>query len=103
MYVVHGLYRRVPRTVSLDMLVQIAAIVDYYDCHEVLELSVEMWLQNLEGQLPTGPDRSLFQWLYASYVFRRADIFEKSTKIAVEQTRGKLPTSSVPIAHVFGK
>lgn len=103
MHVVHGLYRKVPRTVSLDMLVQIAAIVDYYGCHEALELSVEVWLQNLENQLPTGLNRSLFQWLYVSSVFRRADIFEKSTKIAVEQTRGKLPTPSVPIAHVIGK
>ncbi|KXH56878.1 hypothetical protein CSAL01_06126 [Colletotrichum salicis] len=38
MHVIHGKTRSVPRQIDLEMLAKLAVLVDYYDCHEVIEL-----------------------------------------------------------------
>ncbi|KAL5610525.1 hypothetical protein FOBRF1_006642 [Fusarium oxysporum] len=42
--IMHGYHRDVPKSLSLEMLTKLAMIVDYYDCHESLELYADIWL-----------------------------------------------------------
>jgi hypothetical protein len=42
MNIIHGHTRKVPRTVSLEMLAKLAVLVDYYECIEVVEVLSEI-------------------------------------------------------------
>ncbi|KAF5977557.1 hypothetical protein FBULB1_6489 [Fusarium bulbicola] len=49
--IMHGHNRDVPRSLSLEMLVKVAMIVNYYDCLESVELWTEIWLEALSQKL----------------------------------------------------
>jgi hypothetical protein len=97
MNVIHGRIRSIPRSIDLETLAKIAVLVDYYDCHEVVELATEMWIKKLKWPLPTTYCRDLILWLHVSWVFCEADIFEKVTKVALETMKGQLCTMRLPI------
>lgn len=40
MRIIHGRTQGVPRVVTLDMMAKFAVLVDYYDCHEVVDCVV---------------------------------------------------------------
>jgi BTB/POZ domain len=52
MDIIHGRTRRVPKALSLEMLAKIAIIVDYYECHEVVEVFSRMWIKELKETVP---------------------------------------------------
>jgi hypothetical protein len=66
MNIIHGRVRSVPRSIELEMLAKIAVLVDYYDCHEVVELISECWIQKLSCNLPKEYCRDLILWLTVS-------------------------------------
>jgi hypothetical protein len=104
MNIIHGHNRSVPRTVSLEMLAKVAMLVDYYECHERVELFSAIWIENLRHQLPKTYDRDLVLWLLVSWVFSQANIFKLISKIALMECRGPLQTLNLPIpATVVGK
>lgn len=35
--IMHGKHLAIPQTVDLELLANIACVVDYYDCHEAVE------------------------------------------------------------------
>ncbi|KAF2656839.1 hypothetical protein K491DRAFT_715057 [Lophiostoma macrostomum CBS 122681] len=47
MNVLHLQNRKVPRTLSLEMLAKIAVIVDFYECEEAVEVFSKMWIDDL--------------------------------------------------------
>ncbi|KAH8742305.1 hypothetical protein F5883DRAFT_671819, partial [Diaporthe sp. PMI_573] len=103
MNIIHGHNRSVPRTVSLEMLAKVAMLVDYYECHERVELFSAIWIENLRHQLPKTYDRDLVLWLLVSWVFSQANIFKLISKIALMECRGPLQTLNLPIpATVVG-
>ncbi|KAI0165300.1 hypothetical protein GGR52DRAFT_581937 [Hypoxylon sp. FL1284] len=75
--------------------------LDYYKCHEVVELVVESWIKKLQWSLPQRYCRDLILWLFISWVFSEADIFRAVTKIAVNETDGPLPTLNLPIPEIL--
>jgi hypothetical protein len=103
MHAVHGQTRSVPRIVSLEMLAKIALLVDYYKCHEVIEVFSDMWIQKLRNQLPVHFGRDPILWVFISYVFIQDDIFEEVTRTAIEQSPGEVSSLSLPIPSVIGK
>ncbi|RYC78626.1 hypothetical protein BFJ63_vAg18500 [Fusarium oxysporum f. sp. narcissi] len=61
--IMHGYHRDVPRLLGLEMLAKLAMIVDYYECHEIIELYADIWLERLKSEVPTvyGRDCILLQ------------------------------------------
>ncbi|KAK8097615.1 uncharacterized protein PG998_013101, partial [Apiospora kogelbergensis] len=96
MNIIHGRNRAVPRSISLEMLAKIAVLVDYYQCHEAVELFAACWTQNL-SPLPKEYCRDLTLWISISWVFYRKDLFETLTKVAIKETAGPLQTLGLPI------
>lgn len=97
--------RKVPRTVSLEMLAKIAVLADYYECHEVLELFTTMWLECLKKSSPIRQvyDRYLVLWICISWVFDVKDFFAQATAIVVQKSDESLRTLGLPIpAKVSG-
>ncbi|WEW57857.1 hypothetical protein PRK78_003324 [Emydomyces testavorans] len=97
MNAIHGKIRNVPRTVSLETLAKIAVLVDYYECHEVVELCSEKWIDHLERNAPRSYSRDLMLWLCISWVFKTAYGFQAATRVAMEQSRGSILSLGLPI------
>lgn len=105
MNVLHSHYRQVPKTVSLEMLAKIAAIVDYYKIHEALQLIASLWINALKNSLPDSPGRDVILWILVSWVFGNAAIFRQVTKVAILQSKKDITIPHelpIPLA-VIGK
>lgn len=104
MNIIHGRVRSVPRSIGLEMLAKIAVLVDYYNCHEVVELFSECWIRELSCDLPKEYCRDLILWLTVSWVFSQKELFKTVTKVAVRESKGPLQTLGLPIPqHIAGK
>jgi hypothetical protein len=80
--IIHGLTRRVPRSVSLDMLTKIAVLVNYYQMHEVVELFSDTWIDTLvrEG-LPESYSQETISWLLITFVFHKPMEFRAVSRV----------------------
>lgn len=97
MNIVHGRTRQVPRHIDLDMLTRVAVLVDYLECHEVIELFSDRWIDDLKGGITTTYSEALIQWLCISLIFRKACQFKAVTHTAIRQTKGPIDTLGLPI------
>lgn len=96
--IIHGRNRSVPRSISEEMLVKVAVIVDYYDCHEVTEFASDIWIQNANSSIPTSYDSSrCLIWLCISLVFSQADIFRHMTELIIMESSGPFETIGLPL------
>ena len=66
--IIHGRASQVPRVVDLDMLTKLAVIVDYLECHEVVELFSDRWVDNMKGKMPSTYSNELIQWLCVTFI-----------------------------------
>lgn len=96
MNIIHGHPRSVPRSVGLVKLAKIAAIVDYYEFHEAVEVFSDMWIEKLSFS-STEYNRDLILWLFISWVFSHAKIFKEVTRIILLKARGPIPTLGLRI------
>ena len=97
MNIIHGHTRKVPRSVSLEILAKFAVLVDYYECFEAVEVFTDMWINELKEDLPKTYSRDLILWIWISWVFRQAEQFTATTGIALKQSRGPIQTLGLPI------
>ncbi|KXH37002.1 hypothetical protein CSIM01_00066 [Colletotrichum simmondsii] len=104
MKVIHGKTRSVPRQMDLEMLAKLAVLVDYYDCHEVIEIYCPAWIGHLRNKLPVDYGRDMVLWLLISHVFQQDDIFQQMTQVAVLKSAGPVRTMELPIpSSLVGK
>ncbi|KAI1318488.1 hypothetical protein F5Y16DRAFT_117966 [Xylariaceae sp. FL0255] len=97
MRIIHRLNHHVPKKMNLERLAKIAVLVDYYQCHEVVEPFTEIWQQAAKALRPKEVGRDLVLLLFVSRTFRWHSVFETTTKTALEQCKGPLPTLHLPI------
>ncbi|KAI1424094.1 hypothetical protein F5Y12DRAFT_469949 [Xylaria sp. FL1777] len=95
--VIHGLNRRVPRIVSLAMLAEIARVVDYLECHEVMELYASIWVDHIRDPVPSPSREDWDGWISVAGVFQNTKIFKKWTRIAIMQKLNSPPSLELPI------
>ena len=94
---VHARGSKVPRSVDLETLAQIAIFVDRFQLLDAVDVYAERWISKLEGDLPNTYNRNLVLWLYISHVFRHSDIFRAVSKTAAAQSHGPIQTLNLPI------
>ncbi|KAI0514474.1 hypothetical protein F5B22DRAFT_229044 [Xylaria bambusicola] len=95
--VIHGLNRRVPRTVSLPMLAQIARVVDHLECHEVMELYASIWMEHIGDPVPNPSQKDWDDWISVAGVFHSPEIFKNWTRVAIIQKLTCPPSLESPI------
>lgn len=106
MSIIHCRNRSVPQEVNLDMLADIAAIVDYYKCYEAMDFFARLWIAQLRSGLHTdiSSHRGLCSWLLISWVFRDDNIYKVTTKEASLHATGPIYTLGIPIPQsIIGK
>lgn len=112
MDIVHGRGRKVPRTLpDVDALAKIAVVVDAFKLHDAVEVYAERWFTHLSrpggggsgGWTRVGDEavssygRELILWIYASYVFRQAEVFKAATRVAVLRSDGPIPSLGLQV------
>lgn len=103
MNIIHGRNRsEIPRQVEPVFLAKIAVLVDFYQCHEVIEVWFkEIWLPKLTGWVSDSYGRDLMLGLAISWVFKENSAFHTLTRIAILKTRGPIQTMDLPIPSVL--
>jgi hypothetical protein len=86
MNIIQGHICKVPRSVSLKMLANFAVVVDYYECFELVEIYTDMWIGQLQKDLPQIYCRDLILWIWISWILRCAEQFNAATGIALKQS-----------------
>jgi hypothetical protein len=100
MNILHHKTRAVPRTLHLEKLAKVAVLVDYYGCHEAVELWAEIWISNLHsGGAECYYSRELLLRLTISWVFSEKEKFGVLTKVAIRTSRGPIHTLGLPIPY----
>jgi len=99
MNVFHLRNRKVPRTVTLEMLAKIAVLVDYYECDESIEPFTSVWIEDLRARTPIPKTycRDLILWLWISWVFKLSDLFKQTTIVAIKQCTEPVRNLGLPI------
>ncbi|CAK7231351.1 hypothetical protein SCUCBS95973_007881 [Sporothrix curviconia] len=83
---------RVPKTVSLEALARIAAVVDKFKLHDAVEIYADRWVDAVgHPSAEKSSRRELTLWIYVAYVFQRDTLFREATKLAATQLTGPLP------------
>lgn len=95
--VIHGRYRRIPKTISLETLVGVATIAHYYGVHEPLQLLAPIWIDHLSEHLPQNmePKNLVLQWILILWVFADADRFTQVTQVAMRHAIGELKNKNL--------
>ena len=83
----HLRLRQVPKWLSLELLAEIAMMVDYYQCWEAFELILDVWVTNLRKKEPPPKVycRELMLWIHISWVLKLESTFSKTTRTALLQ------------------
>ncbi|KAI1069254.1 hypothetical protein LB507_008603 [Fusarium sp. FIESC RH6] len=96
--IIHGKTRDIPETVTLNLLADIASIVDYLECHDALTFFGRNWLSRYSTiNLLCFMDKTLAQLIHISFVFENASLFENVTRIAIKSSSQVVPTYNLPI------
>ncbi|KAK7403797.1 hypothetical protein QQX98_010439 [Neonectria punicea] len=99
--IIHGHHWDVPKSLDLEMLTKFAVIVDYYQCYEIVDIFVDSWLRDMEGDLPTRHGKTSVMWLCVSWVFSRSDTFDTLAKLALRHQEGSIGSMNLPIGPVL--
>ncbi|KAK7987155.1 hypothetical protein PG988_002143, partial [Apiospora saccharicola] len=97
MNVIHGHHRKIPQAVDLEKLAKIAVIVDYYDCHEVVEIFAKRWIKLLKPTVPIEYCRELMLMLAICCVFPVTGVSRSMIRYAIRESRGPIQTLDLPI------
>lgn len=103
--IIHLRHRRVPRTVSLELLAKVAVLVDYYECGEAVELFTQMWIDDIKKHaMPSTCCRDLILWISVAWVFDLSEQFQVATAVAIKEGTEAMQTLGLPIpSFVSGK
>ena len=108
----HNRPDKLPDKVLIYKLGQIAVVVDALKCQEAVKIRGKMWcdavkdLRCVQLPMPSEPFRGEhLLWLWATYVFRRADEFKKITEILLRRAEDEpyLTLRGVPIDNIIRK
>jgi len=96
--IIHGKTRNIPETVTLNLLADIASIVDYLECHDAVTFFGRNWLSRYSTiNLRCFRDKTLAQLIHTSFVFENASLFGNVTRIAIKSSSQVVPTYDLPI------
>lgn len=99
MDIIHGRSRRVPRSLTLELLAKVAVLVDYYQCHDTVKFFSDTWIETLQTWKHRPPQlcRDLILRLCISYVFNQAPTIHEMLHFVVREARGPLQTLGLPL------
>ncbi|KAI5462021.1 hypothetical protein BGZ63DRAFT_333295, partial [Mariannaea sp. PMI_226] len=99
--IIHNRNRNVPKSMNIDMLAKFATIVDYYQCHEAVEVFVDIWLEKMKKDIPSVHGQNSMLWLMVSWVFVRPEIFKAVTGLMLRNCKQPVRVLELPIPEAI--
>lgn len=99
--IIYGKTRKVPRSLDLEMLAKVSVLVDDFECHEEVEVFLDIWLSHLPKSLPTEYNRDLVLWILISSIFRQSAQFKSATRTAILHNTGPIQTLGLPVRSII--
>ncbi|KAE8344850.1 hypothetical protein BDV24DRAFT_160153 [Aspergillus arachidicola] len=98
MLIIHHRTSQVPRLLSLDRLVEVARLVDYYECYEAVEVLSSLWVSGLTFGVsePKSVDEAE-KWLFVSWVFNQPRPFLASSKYLESRSTDVIAFRQLPV------
>ncbi|KAF5971427.1 hypothetical protein FBULB1_9231 [Fusarium bulbicola] len=106
--IMHSCNRQVPEVVSLSFFVDVAVIVDYYECADAVAIAANLWKKDIltpnVGRFPIGGKASVM-WLWIAWVFAWPSEFHRAAYREVYHTQGMdlIDTHDLPVAMLLEK
>ncbi|KAJ4245727.1 hypothetical protein NW762_013851 [Fusarium torreyae] len=91
--IIHGHHRSTPKTIELTVLLDIAVLVDYYQCHEIVEPFAEMWIAALGDKTWEDYDSSCMPWMFVSWVFGQEKFFNHMVATCLKYCKTPIRTN----------
>ncbi|EHK18532.1 uncharacterized protein TRIVIDRAFT_47629, partial [Trichoderma virens Gv29-8] len=98
MRIIHAQNDNLPEEVTIDLLANIAAIVDDLQCRRSVRIFASWWARKLAIQPPSEINIDLARSILISSVFGLQELFESSTLQAVLGSNGIMPIFELPIS-----
>ncbi|EFR04839.1 hypothetical protein MGYG_07842 [Nannizzia gypsea CBS 118893] len=95
--IIHGHLRQVPLQVDLQMLTQLAILVDKYELHERTEVFAGFWFGNLIPNIPNCYTDDIPFWTCVCWVFNKPEEFKRVTRLILRHGRGTLTFKELPV------
>ncbi|KAF4973830.1 hypothetical protein FZEAL_9209 [Fusarium zealandicum] len=97
MNAIHGHTQKLPTSVTIKTLAQIAAVVDDLECHNALWFPAKMWIDTLKDSLSRAHDSALAGLILVSFVFSEPELFKSATRKAIREGTKPFPSYGLPI------
>ncbi|KAJ0154187.1 hypothetical protein HZ326_3407 [Fusarium oxysporum f. sp. albedinis] len=99
--IIYGRNNEIPRQVSIKFIVDVAVIVNYYECAESVTLAAELWRAGVN--VPETYGKKSIMLLFVSWVFSWTKMFSSMAHLVLEQGEGSehVDTRNLPIAVIF--
>ncbi|KAF5598097.1 hypothetical protein FPANT_3861 [Fusarium pseudoanthophilum] len=104
--IIHGRHNDVPKKVSIEFFVKVAAIVDYYQCAEAVSLATNLWRTRLGWHnIPDDYGNECIMFLCLAWVFSWPEVFKPMAYLVLEKGEGLKHVRSydLPIAPILEK
>jgi hypothetical protein len=95
--IIHAQTQDLPDDVTLEMLTQIAKVVDDLDCPEALSFFVKIWTARFSQPLPCQMCDELVQWIFIASVFGLSEKFKQATRVAIIESTERMNSVELPI------
>ncbi|EHK42052.1 hypothetical protein TRIATDRAFT_322171 [Trichoderma atroviride IMI 206040] len=97
MNIIHGRHRKLPDDLHPETLAHFGILVDYYKCHEITEIFARRWIHKNKFYLPTTYSSFTTLWIFISWVFSDAAIFEEMTEQGIKESQGPVNAMFLPL------
>ncbi|TGJ88671.1 hypothetical protein E0Z10_g54 [Xylaria hypoxylon] len=77
--------------------VEVACLVDYIGCYEVIKHYASIWIRHLEDKVPESYNDELFLWICIAGVFHESAIFKRCTRTAILGHHDGIDMPGLPI------
>jgi hypothetical protein len=105
--IIHGRHRLVLVRMNLGFIARVATVVDYYNCHEAVDIYRDKWLMENSGvdTSVTSLCKSSLLCFYASWVLQDPDTISTMAKVVLMNMGGlaQIQTFDLPIGGILGK
>ncbi|RBQ65894.1 hypothetical protein FVER53590_13411 [Fusarium verticillioides] len=103
--IIHGHHRDVPKTMEFSLLTEMAILVDYYECHEIVEMFAENWIASTiqEEEIEGSDYQTNISRLFISWVFGKIELFNSVVCSILKLTAGPIRTDLPLPSTILGK
>ena len=93
--VIHGLNKRVSRTIDKPSFIAVTILIDKYELHESSQVYADMWFDDLWAKRSLSTPH-LTDWIYVCWVLGKAMYFKSLTKRAISDCGSKFEDNGLP-------